>query len=341
METAGLAANPQFANLATRDLRLTGRSPAIDAADTALQAWQAVDRVGATPIDDPAVADTGLGPVTFADLGALEYVGPAARATITPTSGVAPLDVTVDASATTALGAPITTYGVQCGNGTTVTQQVSHCLYSGAGTFTITLTVTDAAGLRDSLTQAITVSTDSAPTVTLTATPAQQYVPQVVTLDASGSTDTDATPIASYSFNCGNGQTTGPQPGATTSCNYTTAGNFSASVTVKDTAGLATTKKVTVRILADAAPSPNLQLSSAKIQRGQSITADASGSTDVDKTPIATYRFDCGNGTVTGQQTSATTVCTYPSIGTFTVQVWVTDTLGQVASTTKKVQVQK
>ena len=77
-----------------------------------------------------------------------------------------------------------------------------------------------------------------------------------------------------------------------------------------------------------------------QIVRGQSVVADGSASTDPDATPVATYRFDCGNGQVTGDQTSPRTTCSYPTSGSFTVRMWVTDTGGNVATTTtKKVQV--
>jgi PKD repeat protein len=174
----------------------------------------------------------------------------------------------------------------------------------------------------------------------LTATPNQAYTPQVVALNASGSTDNDATPISAYSFDCGNGQKTGWQASATTSCNFTKAGNYNASVQVRDTAGLVSTKvNANVKILADVAPNAALTVSNTKPAKGQTITADASGSTSVDKSPIATYRFDCGNGQTTGQQVSATTTCTYPTAGNYTVKVFVTDTVGLVGTANVKIQV--
>ena len=52
----------------------------------------------------------GNGPDAVADLGALEYAGPAAIGSATPTTGFAPLDVAVNGSASTSLGAPIDSY---------------------------------------------------------------------------------------------------------------------------------------------------------------------------------------------------------------------------------------
>ena len=115
---------------------------------------------------------------------------------------------------------------------------------------------------------------------------------------------------------------------------------YTAKVTVRDVAGLSGTASTTVKVLPDAPPTPVLSPSAPQIARGQSVVADGSASTDPDATSVATYRFDCGNGHVTGDQTSPRTTCAYPTSGPFTVRMRVTDTGGNVATTTKeKVQV--
>ena len=339
-EPAGQSANPRFVALTTRDLHLTSTSPAIDAADTATAGWTAVNRDGTAPADHPAVANTGIGPITFADLGAFEYAGPAIAVTATPTGGFAPLDVTIDASHSAGLGAPLTTYRITCGNGTVLNQSSGVCHYTAAGTFTPTATVTDSSGLSDSWTGApIVVKANGKPTARITATPTQAYRPQQVVLDASSSSDADGRPLAGYTFDCGNGQTTGAITSSTATCDYPNAGTFTAAVTVTDTGGLTSKATVTIKILADVAPTAKLTISKTSIRHGQSITADASGSTSVDKSPIATYQFSCGTGAANPPQTSPTTTCTYPSAGQFTVKVTVTDTVGLSSSATKTVQV--
>ena len=338
-EPNGIGANPLFAGLAARDLRLTSASPAIDAAYTGLPAWVSADHDGTAPIDDPNVAGTGTGPDAFADLGALEYDGPAVVLTTGPTTGTAPFSVTVDATGSKALGAPIGTYRIDCGNGTSLTTGSGSCSYPNAGTFTITATVTDASGAADSATAKVTVGADTAPTATLKATPGQGYVPQQVTLDASGSRDTDNSPIADYRFDCGDGEPVVLQAAATTTCSYTKAGNYTASVTVRDTAGLSTRATTTVKILADVPPKAVLNVSDSSIKSGQSVIADGSASTSVDKSPILSYRFDCGNGQTTSATAISNTTCTYIGTGNFTVKLWVADTAGLVATDTQKIHV--
>jgi hypothetical protein len=70
------SADPKFTNAATADFRLLGGSPAIDAAMSSATNWPATDAAGGARVDDPATANTGVGPVTYADLGALEFVPP-------------------------------------------------------------------------------------------------------------------------------------------------------------------------------------------------------------------------------------------------------------------------
>jgi hypothetical protein len=77
---------------------------------------------------------------------------------------------------------------------------------------------------------------DAPPVAALTVTPDSGIAPLQVTADASGSTDTDATPIATYRFNFGDGTTVGPQLGSSAQHTYNNAGSWTVTVTVTDTA---------------------------------------------------------------------------------------------------------
>lgn len=166
-EAHGIQADPRWASPDTGSFQLTAGSPAIDSADSSVSGEQATDIAGVARYDDPAVANTGLGPRGYDDRGAYE--------------------------------AP-------------------------AGT------------------------TDASPSAALTVTPASGTGPLTVTADASASTDGDATPIASYAFDFGDGATAGPQAGASASHTYSTPGTYNLAVSVTDTAGLTTTttRQVTV-----------------------------------------------------------------------------------------------
>jgi len=72
-EQHGLQADPLFADAAAGNLRLLAGSPAIDSADSGASGAQPTDVLGVTRVNDPATANTGLGPRTYDDRGAYEY----------------------------------------------------------------------------------------------------------------------------------------------------------------------------------------------------------------------------------------------------------------------------
>ena len=272
---------------------------------------------------------------------------PVARLTLSPNSGTAPLAVTADASASTDTDStPIATYAFDFGDGTssgTQTSPTATHTYSTAGTYTVTVTVTDTVGRPSTRSASVTVTqpvSDSPPTAALTVTPTSGAPPLAVTADASGSTDSDNTPIATYAFDFGDGTNTGPQSSATASHTYTSAGTYTVVVTVTDTAGLTGTASTKVFVaVPDSPPAASLTVNPTSGTAPLSVNADASGSTDTDNTPIATYKFNFGDGVVVGPQTGPTASHQYTAAGSYTVTVTVTDTAGNSGSATASVTV--
>ena len=349
-EPNGLQGDPRWAAPASGDFRLTGGSPAIDSANSGAIGAAATDVEGTARVDDPSQANTGAGPRAFDDRGAYERAAvgggePTASVTVTPNTGAAPLSVTADASGSTAVaGSPIATYRFDFGDGTVVGPQAgataSHT-YTAAGTHTVTVTVTDTGGLASSATTQVAVSASAAPpNASLTLAPRVGTAPLAVTADGSGST-AGAAPIESYRFDFGDGTVKGPQAAATANHTYGAAGTYTVTLTVTDTAGLssAATTQITVN-QPELPPSAVLAVSPGSGRAPVTVTADASGSSDgLDSTPIATYRFDFGDGTVKGPQAAATADHTYTSGGSYTVTVTVTDTGGQSSTATAEVVV--
>ena len=70
------SADPKFTSAATADFRLMAGSPAIDCAMSSTANWPATDASGGARMDDSRTANTGVGPVTYADLGPLEFIPP-------------------------------------------------------------------------------------------------------------------------------------------------------------------------------------------------------------------------------------------------------------------------
>jgi PKD repeat protein len=117
-----------------------------------------------------------------------------------------------------------------------------------AGSYTVRLTVSDGAGHATSISATATAKPDQAPTARLSAPNGQQRAPVTVTLDASGSTDPDKTPIASYRFTCGNGVTVPDQQSPFATCRYTSSGTYTVTVVVTDTGGRTGTAQDVVRV---------------------------------------------------------------------------------------------
>ena len=108
------------------------------------------------------------------------------------------------------------------------------------------MTVTDGAGLSAVTTAPVHVDPDHAPIAALIVNPASGVAPLTVTADASGSTDNDGTPIASYEFDFGDGTILGPSVSATAGHTYAAAGTYTVVVTIVATAGMSSATSATV-----------------------------------------------------------------------------------------------
>ncbi|MEO8107001.1 MAG: PKD domain-containing protein [Actinomycetes bacterium] len=248
-ESHGIDANPGLRGLQSNDYRPDGNSPVIDAADASAPGFALPDILGQMAVDDPAAADSGVGSPAFADIGAYEYAGPAATWTVSPTEGPEPLTVSFDATGSVPLGAPITSIRIDFGDGTSPSSgPAAQHTYNTGGRYVATVTVQDADGFVDTAAQPIQVTVNQPPKASLTRSPNGKVgVGTTVTLLASKSFDPENLPLT-YQFDCDNGYTVGPQPGATATCTYTKKGNYLPSVTVTDSGGLTATASKGVNV---------------------------------------------------------------------------------------------
>lgn len=297
-----------------------------------------------------AVAFAGVAPAFAADPPAteIEASNQAPVAKLSATNVWVPLyTVSADASASTDTDAwPITTYQFDFGDKTpivttTAPEAIARHTYAKTGKYKITLIVSDSAGKKSSsVSVSISVTkppTDKPPTAKLKIVKPSGYG-LTVTADGSQSTDTDATPIATYRFDFGDGtpaiETTFPV--ATVQHTYAAGGKYTVKLTATDTDGRVSStvsSSVTVTEPPDLAPIAHLVVrrpSSTSLQ----VSADASGSSDDSGTPIGKYRFDFGDGTapVVIDAPDATTDHTYASAGFYTVTLIVTDRGGHAST---------
>lgn len=160
------------------------------------------------------------------------------------TSAVTSLSVAFDASTSTApSGRTITGYEWNFGDGTAVGsgRQVSHT-YAAAGAYTVTLTVTDSAGLRDTESRVVTTT---APHAAPVAAIQVSVAGSTVNVDGRGSTASDGASLT-YSWDWGDGSADGS--GATASHTYASAGNYVITLTATDSLGSSDQATATVTI---------------------------------------------------------------------------------------------
>ncbi len=291
-EAHGKFADPKFVNAAGSNFRLTEGSPGIDSADAHASGEQALDVLGNARVDDPAVANTGKPAGWFYDRGAYEFLpsdtpaGPTAALSVSPSSGTAPVTVSADASGSSAGSSPISTYSFAWGDGNSTGQQAGATAghtYSSAGSYPVTVTVTDGNGLTSQASQTVTVSSQqqTGPTAALSVSPSSGTAPVTVSADASGSS-AGSSPISTYSFAWGDGNSTGQQAGATAGHTYSSAGSYPVTVTVTDGNGLTSQASQTVTVSAQQQGSNARYIN--QIATNYSTTSHTSGSVTVWRT---------------------------------------------------------
>jgi len=211
-------------------------------------------------------------------------------------------------------------------------KSVSHT-FGDPGTFNVTLTVTNDRGLTASNTQAVTVSGGSLPTASFTFSPTQPRINEAVFFNGASSLAGAGHTIASYRWDFGDGAT---GAGVSTSHIYTVAGNYTVSLTVTDEAGQSATSAGSSVPVGSGNPTAVLLVTKTG---GLNVQADGSGSSAAGTATIASYTFLWGDGSAPTTTTSPAATHSFGVLGTYTVTLRVTDSLGRVGTTTQTVTV--
>jgi PKD repeat protein len=176
-------------------------------------------------------------------------VNPTAKFVTSPASPIIGQAINFNASGSIATpGHVLTDYAWSFGDGTFGSGPIITHSYTFAGTYTVTLTVTDDAGRKsDQAQQPITV-TNGNPIPDFTFNPSAPRSGQQVTFDASGTQAAAGRTIVSYSWSFGNGLSGSGQTVTTTFTTGTTPTTFNVLLTVTDSAGKTSsiTKPITV-----------------------------------------------------------------------------------------------
>jgi PKD repeat protein len=240
--------------------------------------------------------------------------------TANPTTGTAPLAVSFDASASVGANFSWDFGDTQTGTGKTATHT-----YAAAGTYTVKLSVTDDKGncpqtLTSTVSVAAPVNCDVV-AASFSANPTSGNKPLAVHFDASASKS-----AASYAWDYGDALT---GSGVTSDHTYTTAKDYTVTLTVKDATGKCT-KTATQIIKVASGPCTTAASFTADPMTGEvplNVLFNAAGSS----ADVKSYSWDYGDGqTDTGV---APTKHSFTKAGSYTVTLTVT---GDCTASAKK-----
>ncbi len=248
-------------------------------------------------------------------------IAPTASFTATPSN----LNVAFNSTSNDPDGT-IVSHAWNFGDGTTGTGATVNHPYAAAGTYTVTLTVTDDDGDTGTFSQVVTTSNPPAntpPTASFTATPSNLNV-----AFNSTSTDPDGT-IVSHAWNFGDG-TTGT--GATVNHPYAAAGTYTVTLTVTDDDGA--TGTLTQSVSVTNPPAPTLYAADAF---GRTVasglgTADLGGAWSTAGGTAANYSVSGGVGRLSGTAAGASRTAFLGGVNQTNTVVDTTVSLGTAAS---------
>jgi PKD repeat protein len=170
---------------------------------------------------------------------------PKVTATVAPNPPLLNQTATFTATATVATGHSVRNYAWNFGDGTssTTTGASATHVYSAAGTFVVTVTVTDDTGQTAVGTVSFTVS--SGITVSFTSSPTGPSAGTTVFFNASDTTSSAGANISTYAWDFGDGST---GSGVTTSHAFVATGTYVVRLTVTDSLGRTATKTINVTV---------------------------------------------------------------------------------------------
>ncbi|MEE8593061.1 MAG: PKD domain-containing protein [Candidatus Bipolaricaulota bacterium] len=227
----------------------------------------------------------------------------------------------------------ITSWSWSFGDGNTASVQNPTHQYPNGGTFTVTLTVTDARGVTGSVSKTIEVEgpPNVAPVIDeITATPQNPALnANVVFAVTITDSDQPAGTAFVYSWEFGDADDSiSTLAGPTFS--YDTAGAYTVTLIVTDAQGATDTATIDVSVGNDPPVVTGITATPAAKETGDEVALQATGVSDPDDDDIVEYRWNFGDGT-SAVTTTATTTHIYGAPDEYTVTVVVEDARGGVS----------
>ncbi|MBX0323146.1 PKD domain-containing protein [Halomicroarcula sp. F13] len=230
------------------------------------------------------------------------------------------------------------TYAWTLGDGTSATGPTVQHTYTQAGSYNVSLTVSDGQGDTDTANTSIDVVVDQPPSAALSA-PETALRNESIVLDAGNSTDDFG--ITEYRWDVdGDGTVDRRTTASQIQTTFATTGNRTVAVTVADASGQTDSANATVAVQRNATEDPVARLDAPATARpAANVTLDASNST----VPRggATYEWDTdGDGTAENVTANATLTTAFDTVGNRTVSVTVTDAENVSSTATATVSVE-
>jgi PKD repeat protein len=185
----------------------------------------------------------------------------------------------------------------------------------------------------------VTPSNPNPPVAAFTFLPATPLVNDVVTFDASISTDegVSCATTCSFAWDFGDGST---GTGRTLSHAFTSPGNKLVTLTVTDPAGASSTTTRTVPVVSPAPPVAVITVSPSGDQpAGTTLNFDASGSTVGAGATIVDYTWVWGDGSANTVSTTPQATHQFLAPNTYTVRLTIRDSLGRTSTVTASVTI--
>lgn len=172
-----------------------------------------------------------------------DFAAPVANISLTASSVTFGSAVTFSGTGSSDPDGNVVAYQWNLGDGTTTSAAEFEHVYGAAGSYQVSLTVTDSDGLTNSATAVVQV-TNEVPIAVIDSMPGNYNIGDTVLFSASGSFDNDGS-ISGYEWDFGNGASA---TGESVSYTYPFGGSFTVTLTVTDNASALNSTTTTVTI---------------------------------------------------------------------------------------------
>ncbi len=238
----------------------------------------------------------------------------------------------------------LTDFAWSFGDGQSGTGKTLSHSFALAGTYNVTLTVTNDRGLTASTTKQVVIGAGAGPTAAFVFSPAPVFVGVETFFNASTSAASAGHRITSYTWNWGDGDPSSTRTTPTESHDFGSVGTFIVVLTVTDESGQTGTTSQSITVTAPAggsagAPTANFTSSPTAPVVNELVVFDSSSTTVPTGRTITDYAWNFGDDTPIIHGDNRIISHNFARAGTFIVNLVVTDNTGATGQRSAQVVV--